>query len=123
MVCSFARDLPGAPFGGLRLPSGQRCVSAGERVAPSGPRRETFVPANDLGERSAGKPHALGRWDDPPKEKIGDRETLADEPGLAFQRLIEHGREPGEVLLAARDEGGVRRTETKHRFRAFLESD
>src|SRR5690242_3993000 len=105
MVCSFARDLPGAPFGGL--PSGQRCVSAGERVAPSGQRRETFVPANDLGELSDGKPHALGRRDEPTYGEIGDRESLADEPGLAFQRLIEHSREPGEVLLAARDEGGV----------------
>ena len=55
--------------------------------------------------------------------KIRNGEGIAGQPGAVFERMIEHRREPREVLLAPRDKRRVRRSEAEHGFGSFLEAD
>jgi hypothetical protein len=102
------------------LPFRQSRVSGYKCILPIRQRRKPFAPANDFGEVSDRKFHALGGWHESSDRKIGDREPFANKPSLPSQRIVEHSRKPGEVLLPARDKGGVGAAATEHTFRHFL---
>ena len=58
-----------------------------------------------------------------PDGKIRNREPLANEPGLASERSVEHGRKAVEVLLTSRNEARIGGAEAEHSLGRFLVSD
>src|SRR5262249_60495577 len=94
-----------------------------QRLSPSRQRREHVVPASDLREPVDRELQPLRDRYPCTDREVRDRHSIAGQPLPPSEGVVEHGCEPAKVLLTARDEGGVRRTQPEYRLGHLLEAD